>query len=367
MAEQQQWHVAIGLADFVAHVSNLQHVVDMCNTAELSSIDRAKLKNFMQWGSFIEEMMESLHSDSQRDALARALPCLSNQGASHAATLARLHQARAWVLGSILGSAFLGDHPKPEALLMWIMSEHQGILKPQGPADKQCGAFGTFVEDTADLVVAHGSLAVMSSAYSGLLVSADENEPGSFATASNSGGKSTRQRPCEYEMSVETAQKRAYARNCYDRILSEGTQRETGERATSIISEWAEVSRTDAIALEIMCLALLEPWRQTSHADPSLTAALLTQVLTFRDDAKLWSLDKWLLGELSHRYESFAEVYLNDLVYSRNGLNEVERKELDGDDLRGLRPAEDIRARLDVLSSRSERLKGLVAQFTGAI
>lgn len=56
VAEQQQWHVAIGLADFVAHVSNLQHVVDMCNTAELSSIDRAKLKNFMQWGSFIEEV-----------------------------------------------------------------------------------------------------------------------------------------------------------------------------------------------------------------------------------------------------------------------------------------------------------------------
>lgn len=40
--------------------------------------------------------------------------------------------ARAWVLGSMLGSAFLGDHPKPEALLMWIMSEHQELLQPQG-------------------------------------------------------------------------------------------------------------------------------------------------------------------------------------------------------------------------------------------
>ena len=39
--------------------------------------------------------------------------------------------ARAWVLGCILGSAFLGDHPKPEALLMWIMSEYQELL-PRG-------------------------------------------------------------------------------------------------------------------------------------------------------------------------------------------------------------------------------------------
>lgn len=54
--QQQQWHVAIGLAEFVAHVSNLQRIVDMCNTAELSAIDRAKLKNIMQWGSFVEEV-----------------------------------------------------------------------------------------------------------------------------------------------------------------------------------------------------------------------------------------------------------------------------------------------------------------------
>lgn len=40
--------------------------------------------------------------------------------------------ARAWVLGCMLGSAFLGDHPKPEALLMWIMSEYQELLKPGG-------------------------------------------------------------------------------------------------------------------------------------------------------------------------------------------------------------------------------------------
>lgn len=54
--QQQQWHVSIGLADFVAHVSKMQHIVDMCNTAKLGLIDRAKLKNFMRWGRFIEEV-----------------------------------------------------------------------------------------------------------------------------------------------------------------------------------------------------------------------------------------------------------------------------------------------------------------------
>lgn len=99
--------------------------------------------------------------------------------------------------------------------------------------------------------------------------------------------------------------------------------------------------------------------------DTFLTSAFL-QVLKFRDDARLWSMDEWLLGELSHRYESFAQVYLHEVVHSRNGLNEMKRKELDGEDLRGLRPIEDIHNSLDVLASRSESLKGLVSQFTGS-
>eukprot|EP00752_Nemacystus_decipiens_P011888 g10541.t1 len=190
VAEQQQaWHAAIGLADFVAHVSNLQHIVDACNTAELGSIDRAKLKNIMQWGLFVEEMMESLSTDSQRDALARALPSLSFEGSSHSATLARLHQARAWVLSSMLGSAFLGDHPKPEALLMWIMSEHQELPNPQERIGAQPSILSTFVEDTAELVAAHGRLAVLSSAYSALVVYADGDERVSFAPASDTGDK----------------------------------------------------------------------------------------------------------------------------------------------------------------------------------
>ena len=40
--------------------------------------------------------------------------------------------ARRWVLRSMLGSAFLGDHPKPEALLMWIMTEYAAIPANKG-------------------------------------------------------------------------------------------------------------------------------------------------------------------------------------------------------------------------------------------
>lgn len=40
--------------------------------------------------------------------------------------------ARRWVLRSMLGSAFLGDHPKPEALLMWIMTEYAAIPAEKG-------------------------------------------------------------------------------------------------------------------------------------------------------------------------------------------------------------------------------------------
>lgn len=77
-------------------------------------------------------------------------------------------------------------------------------------------------------------------------------------------------------------------------------------------------------------------------------------------------MDKWLLGELSHRYVSFARVYLHEIVHSRNDRNETKRKELDGEDIRGRRPIEDVHDRLDVLASRSESLKGLVSEFTGS-
>ena len=39
----------------------------------------------------------------------------------------------------------------------------------------------------------------------------------------------------------------------------------------------------------------------------------LLQVLTFRQDERLWSLDQWLLSEVSDRYESFAQVHRNEV------------------------------------------------------
>lgn len=40
--------------------------------------------------------------------------------------------ARRWVLGSMLGSAFLSHHPKPEALLRWIMMEYAALPVTKG-------------------------------------------------------------------------------------------------------------------------------------------------------------------------------------------------------------------------------------------
>lgn len=54
--QQEQWHVNIELADIIAHVSNLQHIVDMCNTSELSSISKADMTRIMGWGVLIEEV-----------------------------------------------------------------------------------------------------------------------------------------------------------------------------------------------------------------------------------------------------------------------------------------------------------------------
>lgn len=83
------------------------------------------------------------------------------------------------------------------------------------------------------------------------------------------------------------------------------------------------------------------------------------QVEGFLDDARLWSLDEWLLGEISHRYESFARAYVEKLTRSREEL--VRREYLTSADSSGpcLRK-EDVQSRLGVLCSRSERLQRLV-------
>lgn len=76
------------------------------------------------------------------------------------------------------------------------------------------------------------------------------------------------------------------------------------------------------------------------------------------------------MAEVSHHYESFAQVYVNELMHSPNGLNKVRRKEMDGGykttaDLRGLRiRVENIQDRLHILASRSERLQDLVFRHT---
>ncbi len=63
-------------------------------------------------------------------------PCLSSHLTRNCCTSC-LHTtavlpARAWVLSSMLRSAFLLQHPKPEALLVWIMAEYSELPKLQG-------------------------------------------------------------------------------------------------------------------------------------------------------------------------------------------------------------------------------------------
>lgn len=92
-------------------------------------------------------------------------------------------------------------------------------------------------------------------------------------------------------------------------------------------------------------------------------AALLTmpppsQVLAIRDDGRLWSLDAWLLSEVSHNYLPFADAYLAHLLA---GLLQLRQKEIDT----GCREQptsslafrrKNLSERLAILSSRSSRL-----------
>lgn len=152
----------------------------------------------------------------------------------------------------------------------------------------------SFVADAGSIVTSTGRLAVISHAYSALVVCVGGiSELESGISPSDSSGESirevsTRRRPCVYEMSVETAQKRAYASNCYNQLLSEFNQDvQQGNQATSFLEELVEISRGDTIAMEVLCLVLLEPWRRTAHTDSlhsPLNSALLQQasVHTFK-------------------------------------------------------------------------------------
>ncbi|CAM9107786.1 unnamed protein product, partial [Ectocarpus fasciculatus] len=379
--EHKQWHSNVGLDDFVGHVLKFNSLVDSTQTRELGTVDKEQLKKMMGWGLFIEQVVGGLDTDSQRNSLAQAL------GLSHCAILPRLYQARRWVLRSMLGSTFLADHPRPESLLMWIMACNEELppLQAHEDAGDETHQAASFANDASAVVKSRGDVGVVSHAYSALLLCGGGNKLGSSSStreAAGDGGKSTRV-PCLYEMSVETAQKRAYANNCF-MFLSSRCARDDGqhkhgvlaEQVTSFILELSELARTDIVSLEILCLVLLEPWRQASciathqaqdsargsqqeSLDTSLNSAILKQASGFQDDARLWSLDEWLLGEMSHRYESFARAYVEKLTRSREEL--VRRDYLTSADSSGrcLRK-EDVQSRLHVLCSRSERLKRLV-------
>ncbi|CBJ26297.1 expressed unknown protein [Ectocarpus siliculosus] len=379
--EHKQWHSNVGLDEFVGHVLTFKSLVDSTQTRELGTVDKEQLKKMMGWGLFIEQVVGGLNTDSQRDSLARAL------GLSHRAILPRLYQARRWVLRSMLGSTFLVDHPRPESLVMWIMACYEELppLQAHQDAGGETDQSASFVDDASAVVKSRGDVGVVSHAYSALLLCGGGSKLASSIStrdAAGGGGKSTRV-PCLYEMSVDTAQKRAYASNCFTFLSSRCAQGDgqhkhgvLAEQVTSFILELSELAQTDIVSLEILCLVLLEPWRQATRTakhqaedsacdsqqeslGTSLNGALLKQVEGFLDDARLWSLDEWLLGEISHRHESFARAYVEKLTRSREEL--VRREYLTSADSSGLcLRKEDVQSRLGVLCSRSERLKRLV-------
>ncbi|CAB1107394.1 unnamed protein product [Ectocarpus sp. CCAP 1310/34] len=415
--EQKQWHSSVGLDEFVGHVLKFKSLVDSTQTRELGTVDKEQLDKIMGWGIFIEQedrkrlknkrgtigasssfpysysyrrlafvqVVGGLNTDSQRDSLAQAL------GLSHRAILPRLYQARRWVLRSMLGSTFLADHPHPESLLMWVMACYEELppLQAHQDAGGETDQPASFVNDASAVVKSRGDVGVVSHAYSALLLCGGGSKLASSIStrdAAGDGGKSTSV-PCLYEMSVDTAQKRAYASNCFtflsSRCAQDDGQHKHGvlaEQVTSFILELSELAQTDIVSLEILCLVLLEPWRQATctakhqaegsacdsqqeSLGTSLNAAVLKQasalVEGFLGDARLWSLDEWLLGEISHRYESFARAYVEKLTRSREEL--VRRECLTPADWTGLcSRKEDVQSRLGVLCSRSERLKRLV-------
>ncbi|CAM9324498.1 unnamed protein product [Ectocarpus sp. 6 AP-2014] len=265
--EHKQWHSNVGLDEFVGHVLKFKSLVDSTQTRELGTVDKQQLKKMMGWGLFIEQVVGGLNTDSQRDSLARAL------GLSHRAILPRLYQARRWVLRSMLGSTFLADHPRPESLVMWIMACYEELppLQAHQDAGGETDQPASFVDDASAIMKSRGDVGVVSHAYSALLLCGGGGKLASSIStrdAAGGGGKSTRV-PCLYEMSVDTAQKRAYASNCFTFLSSRCAQGDgqhkhgvLAEQVTSFILELSELAQTDIVSLEILCLVLLEPWRQ---------------------------------------------------------------------------------------------------------
>lgn len=143
-----------------------------------------------------------------------------------------------------------------------------------------------FVEDATDTVRSRGNMAALSHTYSALLMffpnsrrrlGSFEAGLGSQAPCSSFEGKlfhmserfdissfwagkvlpncsSKEKRPRMYEMSIETAQKRAYASNCYNLLLSkcmrdEGRreQNKNSDEAATFVGQMATLARADDV------------------------------------------------------------------------------------------------------------------------
>lgn len=86
------------------------------------------------------------------------------------------------------------------------------------------------------------------------------------------------------------------------------------------------------------------------------------QVLVFRDDVRLWTLDAELLADVSHYNFTFADAYLAHLL-SRLAKDAMGRLDGGCDMSTNIAPLAleslQVTARLGALSSRSERLGDL--------
>lgn len=86
------------------------------------------------------------------------------------------------------------------------------------------------------------------------------------------------------------------------------------------------------------------------------------QVLVFRDDARLWSLDAELLADVSHYHFTFADAYLAHLLSSQSN-DAMGRLDAGYDVPTNIAPLAveslQVTVRLGTLASRSERLAEL--------
>ncbi|CAM9303136.1 unnamed protein product [Choristocarpus tenellus] len=422
---------------FTSQVVSLVEIVDMTLTPKLRQFDKATIDRAMGWGTYIEQVVESLREDWRRQRLKSVLDATFHTRVwPHDVNVSRLAEARRWVLFSMMGSMFLGDHPRPKLLMKWIMREYTSLslfTANQGncpsPPEVYSKSLSVFVDDASKVMRSRANTAILSHACSAL------------NACSSGGGSSTGCKlmkgegisvipscsctwgfsrdvhlpitPCTYEVSIETAQKRAYASNCYSLLMCKHEEDKSGHTDThmqegetaAFLHRMSALARGDPVVLEIMCLMLLEIQRRSmlqsetsgeqqlglwaqglgslSHLIPLLKAPphneLLHQVLAFKDD-NLWLLDPWLLAELSHFYTPFAEVYVAHLLQCSKLLVEAEMEGLvasphinlgvfqqpyiksDGLDMEVVQKLKTIWTRLSHLAARSSRLELLCQQ-----